>query len=266
MRYNTPMPAAPKKEKIVVIEGDSAFGQRIVDALKNEGYTSTLVTDGNTGLKVLYDTLPALVLVDVVLPGSDGYELIAKKHNDPILTKIPTFLLSTRGVPINMGKVAQGSVQEFILDLHADTTEIVKRINRTFGYPDSTDVSPVTNKKKIVWVEDDKLIGTILAKKLTASGFDLFHASNGDEALKYLATNVPDAIVLDLLMPGMNGFDILQKVKADPRLQNVPAMILSNLNKQSDIDRARILGAKKFLVKAAASLDQIVEEVRDLSN
>ena len=81
-----------------------------------------------------------------------------------------------------------------------------------------------------------------------------------------MATNVPDAIVLDLLMPGMNGFDILQKVKNDPRLKDVPAMILSNLNKQSDIDRARILGAKKFLVKAAASLDQIVEEVESLCN
>jgi CheY-like chemotaxis protein len=65
-------------------------------------------------------------------------------------------------------------------------------------------------------------------------------------------------------MPGMSGFDILQKVKADPRLKTVPSMILSNLNKQSDIERAKVLGAQKFLVKAAASLDQIVQEVRDL--
>ena len=65
-------------------------------------------------------------------------------------------------------------------------------------------------------------------------------------------------------MPGMSGFDILQKIKADPRLKDVPTMILSNLNKQTDIERAKILGAKKFLVKAAASLDQIVGEVKDL--
>ncbi len=258
------MPVAPKKEKILVIEGDAAFGQRIVDALKNEGYIATLVTDGTAGLKAIYDTLPHLILVDIVLPGTDGYDVIAKKHTEPLLTKIPVFLLSTRGVPINMARVPQGAVKEFILDLHADTAEIIKRINNLFNYTDSSNSSDSKSKKKVVWVEDDKLIGTILAKKLTSSGFELFHAKNGDEALKYLANNVPDAIVLDLIMPGISGLDILQKIKDDPRLKDVPAMILSNINKQEDIERAKILGAKKFLVKAAASLDQIVLEVGDL--
>ncbi len=258
------MPPAPKKEKILIIEGDSAFGQRVVDALKKEGYFAALVTDGAAGFKAIADTSPQLVLVDIVLPGSDGYAVISQKHADPALSKIPVFLLSTQGVPINMGKVPQGAVSEFILDLHADTGEIVKRINATFGYENSAAEEASGAKKKLVWVEDDKLIGTILGKKLTASGFDVFHAKNGDEALAHLATNVPDVIVLDLLMPGMSGFDVLQKVKADPRLRTVPSMILSNLNKQSDIERAKILGAQKFLVKAAASLDQIVDEVRGL--
>ncbi len=259
------MSAAPKKEKILVIEGEAAFGGRVVEALKKEGYIASLATDGTAGLKLIYDTLPHLILIDLVLPGMDGYQILEKKHAEPLLTKIPVFLLSTQGVPINMARVPQGSVKEYILDLHADTNEIIKRVNGIFGYQISRETTDDGNtKKKIVWIEDDKLIGTILAKKLIASGFDLFHAKNGTEAMRHLSEHVPDAIVLDLLMPGMSGFDILQKVKADPRLKNVPSMILSNLNKQSDIERAKVLGAQKFLVKAAASLDQIVEEVRGL--
>lgn len=260
------MSGAPKKERILVIEGEAVFGGRIVEALKKEGYIATLATDGTAGLKLVYDILPHLILVDIVLPGLDGYQILEKKHSEQLLTKIPVFLISTQGVPINMAKVPQGSVKEYILDLHADTGEIIKRVNNLFGYKtDGEDsVKDQGRKKKIVWVEDDKLIGNILGKKLTASGFDLFHAQNGPEALRYLADNVPDAIVLDLLMPGMTGFDILQKVKADPRLKDVPSMILSNLNKQSDIERSKVLGVQKFMVKAAASLDQIVEEVRDL--
>lgn len=259
------MSTSPKKEKILVIEGEANFGKRVVEALKKEGYTATLETDGTAGLKALFDNLPHLILVDIVLPGTDGYQILEKKQAEPLLVKIPVFLLSTQGVPINIARIPQGAVKEFILDLHADTQEIVRRVNTLFGYtaPEET-AENSTNKKKIVWVEDDKLIGTILGKKLIASGFELFHAKNGQEALQYLSENVPDAIVLDLLMPGMSGFDILQKVKSDPRLKNVPSMILSNLNKQSDIERAKILGAQKFLVKAAASLDQIVGEVRDL--
>lgn len=196
----------------------------------------------------------------------DGYQILEKKAAEPLLNKIPLFLLSTQGVPIDMARVPQGAVKEFILDLHADSGEVVKRVNSAFGYETSTteDDDSSKKKKKIVWVEDDKLIGTILGKKLMASGFDLFHSKNGEEALRYLALNVPDAIVLDLLMPGMSGFDVLQKIKADNRLKAVPSMILSNLNKQSDIERAKLLGAQKFLVKAAASLDQIVEEVKSL--
>lgn len=259
------MSPVPKKEKVLVIEGETAFGGRVVEALKREGYIASLATDGTVGLKLIYDTLPHLILVDVVLPGMDGYKILEKKQTENLLAKIPVFLLSTQGVPIDMARVPQGAVKEFILDLHADTSEIVKRVNRTFGYPDSSgDDVPPGGRKKIVWVEDDKLIGTILSKKLIASGFDLFHAKDGPEALRHLADNVPDAIVIDLLMPGMSGFDVLQKVKADPRLKNVPSMILSNLNKQSDIERAKVLGAQKFLVKAAASLDQIVQEVREL--
>ncbi len=75
----------------------------------------------------------------------------------------------------------------------------------------------------------------------------------------------PDVIVLDPLIPGMSGFDVLQKIKSVDSLKNVPVMILSNLNKQSDIDRAKLLGAQKFLVKAAASLDQIVLEIKNIS-
>lgn len=259
------MVPVPKKEKILVIEGETVFGGRVVEALKKEGYSASLATDGTAGMKLIYDTLPHLILVDIVLPGTDGYQILAKKQSEALLAKIPVFLLSTQGVPINMARVPQGAVREFILDMHADSREIVKRVNLLFGYPSSDDSDDSGVKKKLLWVEDDKLIGSILSKKLIASGFDLFHAKNGQEALQYLADHVPDAMVFDLLMPGMSGFDILQKAKADPRLKTVPAMILSNLNKQSDIERAKVLGAQKFLVKAAASLDQIVEEIRGLT-
>jgi len=256
---------ATKKEKILVIESDPAFGERIIDILRKDGYTVTLARDGAEGLKAIYDIMPHLILVDVILPTMDGYQILEQKNAESLLAKIPVFLISTQGVPINMQRIPQGAVREYILDLHADPHEIHKKVDALFGYIDaSADGDGPKNAKKIVWVEDDKLIGTILAKKLISSGFDLSHAKNGDEALAFLAQVVPDVIVLDLLIPGINGFDILQRIKATPQLAHVPVMILSNLNKQSDIDRARLLGAQKFLVKAAASLDQIVMEIRKL--
>ncbi len=260
-----------RKEKLLIIEADAVLGGEIAQALKKDGYNNVfLATNGTEGLKKIYDLLPHLVLVDVALPEIDGYGVLQKKQAEPLLAKIPVFLMSMQGVPINMRSVPAGSVSEFLMAMHADSADIVRKVNRHFNYvnivPAAKNSAPsIGGSKKILWVEDDRLIGVILAKKLIASGFDLTHAKNGEEALASLASSIPDAIVVDLLLPGMSGFDILQRTNMDPRLKKVPTMVLSNLSKPSDIEKAHTLGAKKFLVKASTSLDQIVSEVKELA-
>jgi DNA-binding response OmpR family regulator len=263
-----------KKEKILIIEGNGAFGEQLADVLRTKGYVVFLVKTGAEGLDSIYDILPNLIILDLVLPGGDAYDILEKKQNETMLSKIPVFLLSTQGVPINMRKVPMNSVTEVVASLNPDPADIVRRVDRNFGHgtdiaqSDSiSGVATLGNGKKILWVEDDKLIGSILGKKLISSGFDLIHTKNGEEALVELSSVIPDAIVLDLLLPGMTGFDILQKIRAmDGRMKSVPVMILSNLSKPSDIERAKVLGAAKFMVKAASSLNQIVMEIKKLAD
>jgi CheY-like chemotaxis protein len=259
----------PKSEKIVIIEGSVPFGEQMSMTLKRDGYSNVfLCKTGTEGLKAIYDILPHMILLDIVLPDIDGYEILAKKHAEPLLAKIPLFLISTEGAAINMRSIPDGSVTEVIISLHTKAIDILEKINGYFGYMLSSAVSEEEGmagvKKKLLWVEDDKLIGTILAKKLVASGFDLVHCGNGEAALNSLQTRIPDALVVDLLLPGMSGFEILETVNNDARLKDVPRMVLSNLSKATDIEKAKSLGASKFLVKASTSLNQIVEEIKGL--
>lgn len=127
--------------------------------------------------------------------------------------------------------------------------------------------SMAEDKKKIMWVEDDQLIGALLAQKFAASGFDLYCAKSGAEAfqsLETLAPAKPDIVIVDIVLPDMDGFQILDRLNQDGRLVDVPRMVLSNLDNEKDQRRAALLGAKKYLVKATTSLDQIVNEVRAL--
>jgi CheY-like chemotaxis protein len=96
---------------------------------------------------------------------------------------------------------------------------------------------------------------------------EMFLAKNGEEAFAYLASakQPPHVIVLDLVLPGMSGFDILKKIRDDSALTDVPVIVLSNLNQSADLERAKILGAQKFMVKASASLDEIVKNVEALA-
>ena len=264
------------QEKILIIESDASFGEQISSALNKNGYATIVVRNGIEGIKTMYDIEPALVILDVTLTDIDSYELLEKKLSAPLIAKIPVFLVSSQGVPINMRRVPAGSVEEFMMAFRSNGDDIVDKVNRHFGREaksasSDTKGSNVSGtgsangrKPKVFWVEDDKLIGTILAKKLVSSGFDLFHAQTGEEALEALKQAIPDVIVLDLLLPGIGGFDVLQKINEDAGLRKVPVMILSNLSKPSDIDRAKLLGAKRFLIKAATSLEQIVKEIRTL--
>jgi CheY-like chemotaxis protein len=122
-------------------------------------------------------------------------------------------------------------------------------------------MSEIFAGKKILWVEDDLFLSDILAKKLTGHGAELFHAENGEDALKLVSQKKPDIILLDILLPGISGFEILGKIKADEATKNIPVILLSNLNQEKDIEAGKRLGAARFLVKATVMPDEIVKEM-----
>jgi DNA-binding response OmpR family regulator len=117
--------------------------------------------------------------------------------------------------------------------------------------------------KKILWIEDDLMIGTILGNKLVNVGYDLIHINTGEEAMYYFKDSVPDLVVLDLFLPGIDGFAILKHMRGNDVLKNVPVIILSNVNREADIAIAKSFGVKVFLVKTGNTLEEIVAKVKE---
>lgn len=112
-------------------------------------------------------------------------------------------------------------------------------------------------------VEDDKFLLKILQMKFAAEGFDVRVAADGEEALRQLAAEAPSFIVLDLILPKFNGFEVLAAIKANPLFQHVPVVVLSNLGQDEDIQRAASLGAIDYLVKSSMSIFEVVQRVKD---
>lgn len=112
-------------------------------------------------------------------------------------------------------------------------------------------------------VEDDALLSELLVKKLTRmGGGTIAHFRDGAEALAHMKQDPPSIVLLDILMPGMDGFEVLQQIKTDPALAHIPVLLLSNLGQEADIKRGKKLGAVNFLVKATVTLDEIVSEIK----
>lgn len=114
---------------------------------------------------------------------------------------------------------------------------------------------------KIVWVEDDKFLANMVGKRMVETGAELTQVVDGSKAFDTVKAVQPRVVVLDLLMPNVDGFEILRQIKADTSTKAIPVIVLSNLGQKSEVNRATELGASKFIVKATVGLDQIVPEI-----
>ena len=115
--------------------------------------------------------------------------------------------------------------------------------------------------KKILIAEDDRFLANAYKVKLAKSGFETQIASDGDEVMAMLSSFIPDIIVLDLVMPGKDGFSVLTDLKKDPKLSKIPVIVASNLGQKEDADRARALGADDYIIKTDMSLGGIIEKI-----
>jgi CheY-like chemotaxis protein len=120
------------------------------------------------------------------------------------------------------------------------------------------------NQIKILVAEDDKFLIRAYSTKLTKEGFTVIMAANGNEAVEKTKTEKPDIILLDLIMPLKNGFDVLYELKQDEATKNIPVIITSNLSQETDIKRGKDLGADDYLVKSDTPIQAIVEKVKQV--
>ena len=118
------------------------------------------------------------------------------------------------------------------------------------------------NKPKILIIEDDQRINKVYMAKLSVEGITVMTALDGEEGLRKIYSEKPDLILLDLMLPRKSGFDILKEIKADPKVKDIPVIILSNLAQEKEIEQGLALGAVDYLVKTDYSIQQVMEKIK----
>jgi len=117
---------------------------------------------------------------------------------------------------------------------------------------------------KMLIIEDDKFLSLVLKGRLEREGFEVFQAFDGNEALEILKKDIPDLILLDLIMPNMSGFEILEFLRSDPQYSSIPVVVVSNLGQESDIEKAKNLGVIEYYVKVRTSIDNLILNIKSL--
>jgi len=117
---------------------------------------------------------------------------------------------------------------------------------------------------KVLIAEDDHFLSALLKAQMEKSNFTVKQVFDGQEALDSLHDFAPDIIILDIIMPTLSGFEFMEQTSIDPQFNHIPIIVLTNLGQESDINRAKQLGAVEYFIKARTSIDDVVASIKAL--
>lgn len=283
-----------KNKKIVLIEDNEFLAKIILQKLKSLGAEAYHYTNGLEGLAGIRHFKPDLVLLDIMLPVMNGYEVLQIMQKESLTDKYPVLIISNSGQPVELTRIHQLGARDYLVkadftpDEVLDKARIILQLNpqpvegRTqkealirkqesgqefVSMPIMSKATAETSDViKILIVEDDPMLRNMLSMKLSrSSDITYMFVSEGDQAVETVRSFVPDVIVLDLMLPGMDGFEILSVLNNTIDIPRKPVVILTNKSDDSDRERAAELGVAKYLIKAVTDLTELVEILKKLA-
>ena len=240
-------PAAPNC--VLVIDDDPAARDLLSRFLQREGFAVRTAPDGQTGLDLARSQHPRAILLDVMMPGMDGWSVLSQLKADPALAAIPVVMETFAG---DQGLAYSLGAADYLAKPIG--WEQLKRVMDRFVPPDPTG--------QVLVVDDDADTRERLRATLARRGIDVATAADGREALDMVARGRPSLVLLDLLMPGMDGFAFLKALRARPAGGTIPVVILTALD-VTEADRQRLREADLVLSKSDG-LQDLADRLRAL--
>jgi len=250
---------------LIVIEEDLFLGNVINEKVKKEGHQTLYINNGVVAIPQMKLFKPDVVILDMELLSINALKLLREKKAEPQISEIPIIVISPSGDAEEIRNVLDLGVRDYIVKSQFNADDLINKIKSVLLVSArKVKEDTLLASKKIMWVEDDQFLSDLIARKLTQQKCKLLFSRTGEEALVVLKNDQPDLILLDLLLPGISGFEVLETIKKDPNLKNIPVIILSNFTQNNEMEKSKVLGADRFLTKATVVLDDIVREIQTL--
>lgn len=262
------------KKVIVLIEDDQILVDLLAKKLEKAGYAVKTAEDGIAGLDLVRQEKPELALLDMMLPKLNGFGVLEKMAEEKILPDLPVVIISNSGQPIEIERAKKLGVRDFLIKVNFDPNEVLDIVNLILK-PESAVNSPEQQEKKIadppknavasvLIVEDDNFLVDLLEKKFRKQNYKTLRANDARQARSILENNAVDIILLDVVLPGTDGFTFLAEIKSNAKLKNIPVIIISNLGQREERERGLRAGAVDYIIKAHVSPGDIVVRVDEV--
>jgi CheY-like chemotaxis protein len=235
---------------VLVIDDDPTSCAILARKLAGEGIRVVGATNGEEGLRAASELHPDVITLDILMGGMSGWEVLSRLKSNPKLADIPVIMLT---VMDEKRKGMSLGVSEYLLK-PADSAELAGVVSGYLG-------SPLSARGGVLLVDDDAITRRRISQSLRERGWTVREAENGRHGLVLLQQRVPDLIVLDLVMPEMDGFAFLEHVRKSPAFCAVPVVVFTSKN-LSAAERALLNGgAARVMNKNDDTLDDLAREV-----
>ncbi len=236
---------------VLVIDDDPASRDLTADILTREGFQVATAASGDEGLSLARQLRLSAITLDVMMPGRDGWSVLAELKSDPQLADVPVVLVTIvddrqRGFALGASEYLTKPVERERL------AAVVSRFRRGTG------------TGKVLVAEDDRGTREMLANMLRAEGWQVLEAADGEQALAFYEKDRPDLVLLDMMMPKMDGFEFVARVKELPDAPRVPIVVLTAMELSEEDQRRLNHGVERVLQKGAYTLRELEFELRAL--
>jgi signal transduction histidine kinase/CheY-like chemotaxis protein len=252
----TPQSGEPvlRGDRILVVEDDSNAWELLSAALGSAGFLPIRARHGDEALSMAREWRPAAITLDLVLPDMDGWDVLRQLKADEVTRSLPVVIVSM--VENRDLGIALGADDYFVKPVDRD--RLVDRI-RQIATP------PREEPRRLLVIDDDEAVHLQLGGELSALGYSLERAVTGEDGLRLAEQRTPDAIILDLNIPGMSGFEVAGKLKGNPRTANIPILVLTAKDVSRDERDQLHASIAGIVAKGSTAREQLVREIRRLT-
>lgn len=236
---NTPKSADSLEEFLVlVVDDDINLGDFVSERLKQKGIRVLTARDGNAALTILTRETPDLIILDIMMPGITGHEVLRRIKQDPQFFKIPIIMLTAQTEQKDVVSALHGGAIDYVVK-PVDMDKLIIRVEKVLD----------SSRYEIVVADNDALLLQLIGNWYREKGFRVKLLEDGQKAWNYIIAHVPDLVVLDRMMPGLEGLSVLKNMREEESTQDIPVIILSARKQERDIAEAMKRGAQAYLAK-----------------
>ncbi len=269
------LPSKFMSKKILIVEDEPFISEMYKIKFDEQGYRTLVAHDGEEGIKLAEKELPDLILLDLILPKKDGHQVITELKQDDKTKSLKIYILSNLERTDEVTKCLEQGADGYFIKANLTPSQLISEVKQIFSgkkaeindkkfdvLANKKVINNKKNKMKVLLIEDEEALVNMYKLRLAKAGYGVEVARNGAWGVKLASQKPFDVIIVDMVMPAMNGYQAIKEFKSREKTKKIPIIVLSNSAQEKDIEQAKRCGVTCYLLKSQITPAKLAEEVK----